>query len=151
EEFAKYESLVKNDTIGFVRGTLDRRRDPAEFVVSKIIPLVRAATELSRGVVVTLKKGMIEDDHLHSLLRHVRNWPGNLDLYFEITGVAGVRRAIYRVGPALKIRYDDQLIAKLKEAAGPENVRLVGHGGATARVEAASPAPSQPEPDLVDA
>ena len=32
EEFAKMGDLVKNDLIGFVKGTLDRRRDPAELV-----------------------------------------------------------------------------------------------------------------------
>src|SRR5262249_45705670 len=117
-------------------------------IVSKIIPLDRAPAELSRGVVVTLKKGLIEDDHLHSLLRHVRNWPGNLDLYFEITGLSGLRRAIYRVGPAPKIRYDDQLIMKLKETVEAENVRLVGHRGATARVDAPAPVQVRPEPEL---
>ena len=32
EEFAKMADLVKNDLIGWVKGTLDRRRDPAELV-----------------------------------------------------------------------------------------------------------------------
>ncbi len=39
EEFAKMADLVKNDQIVFVKGTLDRRRDPAELVISRIIPL----------------------------------------------------------------------------------------------------------------
>ncbi len=43
EEFQKFEALAKNDLIGFVKGTLDRRRDPAEFVITKIIPLEAAA------------------------------------------------------------------------------------------------------------
>ena len=51
EEFARSEELIKNDLIGFVRGTLDRRRDPAELVVSKIIPLDQGPAELARGVV----------------------------------------------------------------------------------------------------
>jgi DNA polymerase-3 subunit alpha len=48
EEFAKSEDLVKNDLIGFVKGTLDRRRDPAELIISKIIPLDRGPPS-SRG------------------------------------------------------------------------------------------------------
>ena len=40
--------------------------------------------------------------------------PGNLDVYLEILGLSGVRRAIYRVGSSLKIRYDDRLIADLE-------------------------------------
>ena len=38
EEFAKLGDLVKNDLIGFVKGTLDRRREPAELIISKIMP-----------------------------------------------------------------------------------------------------------------
>src|SRR5205807_1721692 len=51
EEFARSEALVKNDTIGFVRGTLDRRRDPAELVVNEVILLADAPGKLSKGVV----------------------------------------------------------------------------------------------------
>jgi DNA polymerase III subunit alpha len=151
EEYAKFESLVQNDTIVFVRGTLDRRRDPAELIISKIIPLAQAPAELSRGIVVTLQKGLIEDKNLESLLRQVRVRPGNLDVYLEILGLSGVRRAIYRVGSSLKIRYDERLIADLESAVGDGKVRLVGHRGATARVEAvAVSVASRPESDASD-
>ena len=152
EAYAKFEDLVKNDTIGFVRGTLDRRRDPAELIISKVIPLASGAAELSRGVVVTLRKGLIDEQKdLEILLRKIRVRPGNLDVLLEIVGLAGVRRAIYRVGPSLKIRYDDQLVADLEVTVGAGNVRLVGPRGATARVEAAPPPPpagrAEHEPD----
>jgi DNA polymerase-3 subunit alpha len=149
EEFAKLESLVKSDTIGFVRGTLDRRRDPAELIVTRIIPLERGPAELSKGVVVTLHKGVTEERHLETLLRQVRVRPGNLDVYLEILGLTGVRRAIYRVGSSLKIRYDDRLISDLESAIGDGKVRLVGHRGATARVEAVAPRQA-PDPDPSD-
>ena len=151
EEFAKFESVLKNDTIGFVRGTLNRTRDPAELVVTKIIPLADAPGELSRGVVVTLRKGDIEEPgDLERLLRMIRRRPGNLDVYLELMGLTGVRRAIYRVGPALKIRYDDTLISDLESTVRAGNVRLVGHKGATARVEAAAPVagPARQEADF---
>ncbi len=155
EEFAKFEDILKNDSIGFVRGSLDRRRDPAELIITKVIPLERGPAELSKGVVVTLHKGVTEEKQLESLLRQVRVRPGNLDVYLEILGLAGFRRAIYRVGSSLKIRYDDRLISDLETAVGDGRVRLVGHGGATARIESTTPtatAPpaeseSEPEPD----
>jgi DNA polymerase-3 subunit alpha len=155
EEYAKFEDLLKNDTIGFVRGKLNRTREPAELVVSKVIPLAQGPAELSRGVVVTLRKGLIDEQKdLESLLRKIRVRPGNLDVYLEILGLAGVRRAIYRVGPSLKIRYDDQLIADLESTVHAGNVRLVGNRSATARVEPASltpaAAPPAPEPDEIE-
>ena len=76
EEFAKLGELVKNDLIGFVKGTLDRRREPAELIISRIMPIETAAAELARGVVVRLHKGVHQEADLERLLRFVRVRPG---------------------------------------------------------------------------
>ena len=125
EEFAKMADLVKNDLIGFVKGTLDRRRDPAELIISRIIPLEQGPAELTRGVVVRLHKGLHQTEHLERLLRAVRIRPGNLDLYLEIVGLEQVRRAVYKAGASLRVRYDDRLIPDLEAAVGPGHVRLL--------------------------
>lgn len=135
EEFAKLGELVKNDLIGFVKGTLDRRREPAELIISKILPIETASAELARGVVVRLHKGVHQEEDLERLLRFVRIRPGHLDLLLEIVGVEHVRRAIYKAGPSLRIRYDDQLMADLENVVGSGNVRLLGQRGATARID----------------
>ena len=119
EEFAKMTDLVKNDLIGFIKGTLDRRRDPPELIVSRIIPLEHGPAELTRGVVVRLHKGLHQPDSLERLLRAVRIRPGSLDLYLEVVGLEQVRRAIYKAGASLRVRYDDRLIPELEAAVGP--------------------------------
>ena len=146
EEFAKMADLVKNDLIGFVKGTLDRRRDPAELVVSRIIPLEQGPAELTRGVVVRLHKGLHQTEHLERLLRAVRIRPGNLDLYLEIVGLEQVRRAIYKAGASLRVRYDDRLIPDLEAAVGQGQVRLLGQRGATARIDAGASGGRRPAP-----
>ena len=90
EEFAKMGEFVKDDQIVFVKGTLDHRRDPAELVISRIIPFAQAPAELARGVVVRLHKGIHQTEHLERLLRLVRVRPGNLDLFLEIVGLEHV-------------------------------------------------------------
>ncbi len=138
EEFAKLGDLVKNDQIGFVRGTLDRRREPAELIISKIMPIETAAAELARGVVVRLHKGVHQESDLERLLRFIRVRPGHLDLYIEIFGIEHVRRAIYKAGASLRIRYNEQLMADMEDVVGSGNVRLLGQRGATTRVESTS-------------
>ncbi len=151
EEYAKFEPLVKDDLIGFVRDA--RTRPPprpgraGHFQGSSFRSIVDSAEELSKGVGGhRLHKGVDRDREAaprNALLRlEVRVCPGNLDVYLEILGLAGVRRAIYRVGSSLKIRYDDRLISDLESAIGDGKVRLVGPHGATARVEAVTPRPS---------
>jgi DNA polymerase III subunit alpha len=155
EEFAKMGDLVRSDLIGWVKGTIDRRRDPAELVISRIIPLEQGPAELTRGVIVRLHKGTHQTEHLERLLRAVRIRPGNLDLYLEIVGLEHLRRAVYKAGASLRIRYDDRLIPELEAAVGPGLVRLLGHRGATARVDTVngstppSAPPSSPAPAAI--
>jgi DNA polymerase-3 subunit alpha len=145
EEYAKLGELVKNDLIGFVKGTLDRRREPAELIISKILPIETAASELARGVVVRLHKGVHQEEDLERLLRFIRVRPGHLDLFLEIIGIEHVRRAVYKAGASLRIRYDERLLVDMEDVVGSGNVRLLGQRGATARVDsiAQTPAPSQ--------
>jgi DNA polymerase-3 subunit alpha len=150
EEFAKFEAALADDAVVFLRGAMNRVRDPAELVVSKVIPLERAAAELSRGVIVTLRKGVHEFAQLERLQRAVRVRPGNLDLYFEVTGVGGVRRALYRAGAALRLRHDDHLLPELEAAVGAGNVRLLGSRGATTRLETTPARPRHTPPPMPD-
>ncbi|MFO0893161.1 MAG: DNA polymerase III subunit alpha, partial [Isosphaeraceae bacterium] len=147
EEFAKLNELVRNDLIGFVKGTLDHRREPPELIISRIMPIETAAADLARGLVVRIHKGVHQEQDLERLLRFVRVRPGHLDLYLEVLGIEHVRRAIYKAGASLRIRYDERLMAELEDVVGPGNVRLLGQRGATVRYEAASQAP-QPEQPL---
>jgi DNA polymerase-3 subunit alpha len=144
EEFAKMAGLVKNDQIVFVKGTLDRRRDPPELIVSRIIPREQGPAELTRGVIVRLHKGLHQIEHLERLLRAIRVRPGNLDLYLEIVGLEQVRRAIYKAGASLRIRYDDRLVLDLEDAVGLGFVRLLGQRGATARLDSGTAPASRP-------
>ncbi|MGZ3302488.1 MAG: DNA polymerase III subunit alpha [Isosphaeraceae bacterium] len=143
EEYAKLGELVKNDLIGFVKGTLDRRREPAELIISKIMPIETAAAELARGVVVRLHKGVHQEADLERLLRFVRVRPGHLDLFLEIVGIEHVRRVVYKAGASLRIRYNERLMADMEDVVGSGNVRLLGQRGATARLDSiAQPTPS---------
>ena len=141
EEFAKMEDLVKNDQIVFVRGTLDRRRDPRRADRQPDHPAgagPRRADPRRRGAAA---QGVHQPEHLERLLRAVRIRPGNLDLYLEIVGLEGCA-APSKGGGSLAIRYDERLIADLGSAVGPGDVRLAGQRGATARIEVGKP----PEP-----
>ena len=117
EEFAKMADLVKNDPIVFVKGTLDRRRDPAELVISRIIPLENGPAELTRGVVVRLHKGVHQPTPRAPAARRPR--PSRQSRPLSRDRRPGqVRRAIYKAGASLKVRYDDRLIADLEASSG---------------------------------
>jgi DNA polymerase-3 subunit alpha len=144
DEYARMAELIKSESIGWIKGNIDRRRETPEVVVSRIIPLERGPAELTRGVIVRLQKGIHDTAHLERLLRAVRIHPGNLDLLFEIVGLEHIRRALYRAGTSMRIRYDERLLPDLEEAVGVGQVRLLGQRGATAHVD--TNLPSSPTP-----
>jgi DNA polymerase-3 subunit alpha len=152
DEFAKLAPLVKSESIGWIKGNIDRRRETPEVVISRIIPLEQGPTELTKGVIVQLRKGVHDTEHLERLLRAVRIHPGNLELFFEIIGLEQIRRAIYRAGTSMRIRYDERLVTDLEQAVGHGQVRLLGQRGATARLDSTlrtSSRPSSGEPSPV--
>ena len=104
---------------------------PAELIVSRIIPIERGPGRAHPGRRRPAAQGLHQADHLERLRRAVRVHQGNLDLYLEIVGLEHIRRAIYKAGPNLRVRYDDRLILDLENAVGPGLVRLLGHRGAT--------------------
>ncbi|MCW2573851.1 MAG: DNA-directed polymerase PolC, partial [Frankiales bacterium] len=142
EEFAKNEECLKDDAIVFVKGTISRMRDPAEVIINRVIPIDRAAAELARGVVVRLQKGVVGRDEFERLKRSITQRQGGLDVYLELMGLEGTRRVIYKAGQGLKVRHDDRMIADFENAVGSGNVRLLGQGGSTTRVEPTSTATS---------
>jgi DNA polymerase-3 subunit alpha len=146
EEYAKMADLVKNDQIVFVKGTLERRRDPPELVISRIIRLDQGPDELARGVVVRLHKELHQSEHIERLLRVVRIHPGNLDLYLELLGLEQVRRAVFRAGSSLRVHYTDQLRCDLESAVGRGNVLIINQRGATTRLDTMLPSDTSPRP-----
>ena len=141
EEFAKNEALLKDDAIVFIKGKISRMRDPAEVIIDRVIPIAEAASELAKGVIVRLHKGTVGRDDFQRLERQMKARQGNLDVYLELVGLEGVKRAIYRAGSGLKVRHDDRLVADFESVVGPGNVRLLGQGGSSTRSEPQPPAP----------
>ena len=91
--------LVHNGLINFVRGTIDRRRDPAELIISRILPFEDGLQELVRGVLIRLHQSQHPEEQLNRLLRQVHgSRPGNLDVYFEVFGLTGFRPVVYKAG-----------------------------------------------------
>ena len=132
EELAKQQDLVRDDLICFVKGQLSRQREPAEVIINRIIPIERAGAELCRGLMLTLRKGRHDGRELDVVRRALSHHQGNLDVFFEVFGLPGAHRAIFRAGPSWRVRHDDALIAALETAVGAGNVRLIGHRGLTA-------------------
>lgn len=156
EAFAKLEPVLKPDAIGFVVGTMNRSRDPAEFVVSNFVPLERAAMSMSTGLFLTLRAGAQRVEDLDRLRRILSRRPGGLEVYFELFGVENVHRAVYKAGASSRVRLDPDMIPEIEAVLGRDSVRLLGRNNVPFTVDpdlvalmksvAAESAPTPPAP-----
>ena len=131
EDFAKNEALILEDAVVFVAGTVDRRRDPAELIISRVMPVELAEASLARGLVLSFDGKTTEERHLRLVQEALQGYPGSLEIYFEMLQFGGTNRAIYKAGPSIKVKYDAALIARLRQLLGAESVRVLGPGGIT--------------------
>lgn len=141
KEFSKFDSFVENDRIVFVTGTVDRRKDAAELVISKVYPIDQAESVLARGLVLTFDRQKTEEFHFQQLHDILKNYPGNLEVYFEMLGFGGINRAIYRAGHNVKVNYDATMIGRIRTMLGESAVRVLGPGGITPSLAKPSVAP----------
>jgi DNA polymerase III subunit alpha len=123
EEYAKNEVLVKQDTIVHLCGTLDRRRDPAELTVRRIIPLERSRRELSLGVIVRLTSVSNFMPLVEILSRVTRDQAGDLDLFLRLGA------SVLKASAFWKLPYSDRLFWELEGITGSGQVSLVGNSG----------------------
>lgn len=126
QELAKHAAVLNDRLMCFVRGTFDRRWEPAKLVVRRIIPIERAPAELARGLLVRLQKGVQEPSDLERLLGLLRIRPGKLDPCLELLGAGDVGRAVYKAGNALRFEFDERLLTDLEKVLGTGKVRLLG-------------------------
>lgn len=131
EDLLKNQDLLVEDSVVFVSGTIDSRRDPAELIISKILPVDKAEATLARGLVLSFDAQSTEERHLRLVGEAIRSFPGSLEVYFEVMRFGACERAIYKAGSMVKARYDTELIARLRQLLGEHSVRVLGTGGIT--------------------
>ncbi len=131
DDLAKNEEHIADDKVVFVIGTMDRRRDPAELCISRVLPVDKAESVLGSGLVLTFDSRVTEEYHFNQVHELLRQFPGTLEIYFELLGFGQINRAIYRSGQAMKVKYDLALISRLRALLGPHGVRVLGPGGIT--------------------
>ena len=138
EEFAKMADLVKNDQIVFVKGTLDRRRDPARADRQPDHPAGAGARRADPRRRRAAAQGVHQTEHLERLLRAVRVRPGQPRPLSRDRrpGTGPPRHLQGRRLPPRPLRRP--ALPDLENAVGPGLVRLLGHRGATARVDGGS-------------
>jgi DNA polymerase-3 subunit alpha len=115
-------SLVVEDSIVFVRGKTDFRRERPNVIASELIPLERAREKLAKGVRIRLDASDITQEkvlQIRSICQHHR---GNRPFLVVVQTERG--RVHATADKALCVNPDVEFCRQMKQLIGEENFQL---------------------------
>ncbi|MBN1509425.1 MAG: DNA polymerase III subunit alpha [Sedimentisphaerales bacterium] len=118
----EFAPLLVEDTVVFVRGKADYRRERANLIASELIPLDRAREKLARGVRIKLDANSVTKEavlQIRSICQHHRG-----DRPFQIVIKTDRGRVYATAGKELSINPDTEFCRKMRQLVGDENFAL---------------------------
>ncbi len=123
-------SLLKPDSVVFIVGELDTRREEPSIRVNRVIPVADARRQLAEAVIVSLRAVPATLDLLPRVRSICHTYAGRCPVLFEI-GLANGETPVIRAGNGMGVDPRDELLGELANVIGAPNVRCVGSGGST--------------------
>jgi DNA polymerase-3 subunit alpha len=122
----KYPNLVANESIVFVRGKIDKRRETPSIVVSDMFPIDLAPGRLSTSVLIKLEPPRHGPEVVERILATLARHKGPTTVYAQVS--LPDKRAILRLDRDRSVRVTPELLADLTEILGPDQVDFCGEG-----------------------
>jgi DNA polymerase-3 subunit alpha len=118
----QYGALVVEDTVVFVRGKTDFRRERPNIIASELIPLERAREKLAKGVRIRLDARDVTQEkvtQIRSICEHHRG-----DRPVSVVVLTDRARISATADKALSVNPDVEFCRKMKQVVGEENFAL---------------------------
>jgi DNA polymerase-3 subunit alpha len=130
DQLAEAQALLKPDSVVFVEGTVDRRREEPSLRVNRIIPVSEVRRELSRHLLVQLRTTGGRSEALPRLRELLRKHRGKCELVLQITSREGWVTTIKPKGRELAaVNPCNELLEQLESLVGADNVVCGGARG----------------------
>src|SRR5258706_4858608 len=124
---AKYPQAVAAESIVFVRGKIDKKRETPSILVNEVIPIADALPRLTTAVVLKLDRTRHSPDVVKQLQPVLRQNKGNLPVFMEVQ-YNGSSTVTMKLGSEMFVRLGDALVSELDHVLGSGSVQLVGAG-----------------------
>ncbi len=134
----KYPDVVSNESIVFMRGKVDKRRETPSIVVNDMIPVAEAAGRLTTAVAIKLDPARHPPSVVAELAAVLARHKGTVEVYAQVQHPD--RRIVLRLDRDQFVKPGKDLVDDLETLLGPGQVQLCGLG--TRRKK--KPTPQQP-------
>jgi len=122
----KYPDAVKLESIVFIKGKIDKRRETPSVIVNEIIPVSDAVARLTTGVMLKLDHSRHTPELIPQLKPVLVKNKGNAEVYLQVT-VPDAKKVALRLRDT-GIQPSPQLLNELQMLVGDGNAQWIGAG-----------------------
>ena len=120
-----YRALLKPDTVVFVRGEVDKRREDPSLRIREVMLAADAWKRLAEYVVLSFEGVLTDDETLQRVLTVCKEHPGNRPVFLEIPAGDGFVATI-RCGQDLGVEVGESFLEAMTAVLGPGRVTFRG-------------------------
>jgi DNA polymerase III subunit alpha len=124
---AKFPDLLKAESICFVKGKIDRKRENPCLIVNDVIPVTEAISRLTTAVLIKFDPTQHTQETLAAVKPVLGQFKGNTDVYAQLLDHES-RKVTLKLAGEYKIKPGVDLIENLEQLLGNGNVDVVGEG-----------------------
>ncbi len=128
DQVPKVQHLLKPDSVVFIDGKVDTRREEASVRVDKVIPVEEALAQLCQELIIRVPNTSDGAATLERVRELTRTNPGPTEMYIQIISEDGWRATI-RGQRAAQVNPTPAFVARLAQLVGRDNVICCGHRG----------------------
>ena len=127
EDYEKHQELVRKDSIVFIRGQVDRRREEPSVRVSRVLTLEEGQRTLTQSVVIRLHEVGLDDALMENLRQVLAAHPGTVPIYIELVSRTHGRTTL-RAGDDLRVSADAAFQRDVANLLGEDHLVLTANG-----------------------
>jgi DNA polymerase-3 subunit alpha len=132
-DLEKFHAMLELDSIVFLRGTVERRREEPSLRVSEVVPLNQAGDRLTSEVLIKLSSRRHAPDIMERLDALFRKHHGNKPVVLRIKTSNDYKVGV-RCSADRAVVVSDDFCSDVVDLLGPESYELCGAAGAGAGV-----------------
>ena len=123
---AKYPTAVANESIVFVKGKVDRKRETPSLLVNEVIPVSDAVARLTTAIAIKLDGSKHTPAMIGDVLPMLGRHKGVLPVYFQVNTPTG--KVTLQIDRQHAVKPSPVLVGDLEQLLGPGSVELAGAG-----------------------
>jgi DNA polymerase-3 subunit alpha len=123
---AKYPTAVANESIVFLKGKVDRKRETPSLLINEVIPLADAVTRLTTAIALKLDPARHNATVIAEIPPVLARHKGTLPVYFQVNTPTG--KVTLQIDRQHAVKPSPGLVADIEQLLGPGSVDLAGAG-----------------------